>query len=65
MTTTVASMEETIAALRAAGCTAKIYVGGAVLNAEIARDIGADGYTADAPSFVTALDALREQTDVT
>lgn len=65
MTTTVASMEETIAALRAAGCTAKIYVGGAVLNAEIARDIGADGYTADAPSFVAALDALRGQTDVT
>ena len=58
MTTTVKSMEETIAALRAAGCTAPIYVGGAVLNAQIARTIGADGYTPDAPSFVAALDAL-------
>ncbi len=60
MTTTVASMRETIAALKAAGCTAKILVGGAVLNAEIARSIGADGYTADAPSFAAALDALSE-----
>ena len=59
MTTTVRSMEETIAALRQAHCEAKIYVGGAVLNTEIAHKIGADGYTADAPSFVAALDALR------
>lgn len=59
MTTTVKSMEETIAALRQANVSAKIYVGGAVLNAEIAKKIGADGYTSDAPSFVTALDALR------
>ena len=59
MTTTVASMEETIAALRRAKVSAKIYVGGAVLNAEIAHKIGADGYTSDAPSFVAALDALR------
>ena len=58
MTTTVRSMQETIAALRNAGCTAKIFVGGAVLNEQIAEEIGADGYTADAPSFVAALDAL-------
>lgn len=58
MTTTVRSMEETIAALRAAGCEAKIFVGGAVLNAQIAGQIGADGYTEDAPSFVAALDRL-------
>lgn len=58
MTTTVRSMEETIAALRAAGCEAKIFVGGAVLNAQIAEQIGADGYTEDAPSFVAALDRL-------
>ena len=59
MTTTVKSMEETVAALRAAGCTAKIFVGGAVLNAELARAIGADFYTPDAPSFAAALDRLQ------
>lgn len=58
MTTTVRSMEETIAALRRADCTAKIFVGGAVLNAQIADRIGADAYTADAPSFAAALDAM-------
>ena len=58
MTTTVRSMEETIAALRRAGCAAKIFVGGAVLNAQIAERIGADAYTADAPSFAAALDAM-------
>ena len=59
MTTTVKSLAETIAALRQAKVSAKIYVGGAVLNAETAKKIGADGYTSDAPSFVAALDALR------
>lgn len=59
MTTTVASMEETIAALRRAGCKAKIFVGGAVLNAELAAQIGADFYTADAPAFAAALDKLQ------
>lgn len=58
MTTTVRSMEETIAALRRADCMAKIFVGGAVLNAQIADRIGADAYTADAPSFAAALDAM-------
>ena len=58
MTTTVASMEETIRALREAGCTAKIFVGGAVLTAEIAREIGADCYTANALGFVKALESL-------
>lgn len=58
MTTTVKSMEETVRALRAAGCEAKIFVGGAVLNAEIARSIGADHYTANAPEFVKTLETL-------
>lgn len=58
MTTTVRSMEETVRALRAAGCGAKIFVGGAVLTAEIAREIGADFYTANALEFVRVLDAL-------
>ena len=58
MTTTVKSMEETIRALRAAGCTAKIFVGGAVLTAETAREIGADFYTANALEFVKTLEKL-------
>lgn len=58
MTTTVASMEETIKALRAAGCVSKIFVGGAVLNAEIAKSIGADYYTKDALEFVKVLESL-------
>ncbi len=58
MTTTVVSMEETIRALREAGCTAKIFVGGAVLTEEIAREIGADIYTANALEFVRALESL-------
>lgn len=59
MTTTVIGMEETIEALRAAGCTSKIFVGGAVLNAEVAKEIGADYYTKDALEFVKVLETLR------
>ncbi len=58
MTTTVRGMEETIAALRAANCTAKIFVGGAVLNAETAERIGADYYTRDALEMAKLLDKL-------
>ena len=58
MTTTVRSMEETIAALKEAGVSAKIFVGGAVLNEETARQIGADYYTANALEFVKTLERL-------
>ena len=61
MTTTVKSMEETIAALRSAGCTAKIFVGGAVLNAETASRIGADCYTRDALEMAKTLDKMFPQ----
>jgi len=52
MTTTVASMEKTIAALHrdAPGC--KIMVGGAVLTADYAQRIGADFYGRDAMASV-------------
>ena len=59
MTTTVPSMERTVKALRAAGCTTPVFVGGAVLTADIAKEIGADYYTSDALGFVKALDNLR------
>ena len=48
MTTTVPSMEATIAALRAAGLPCRIMVGGAVLTPSYAEKIGADFYAKDA-----------------
>ena len=48
MTTTLKSMEETIAALREAGLDCRVMVGGAVLTPDYARQIGADYYARDA-----------------
>lgn len=48
MTTTVASMEETIKAVREAGLDCRVMVGGAVLTEEFAMQIGADFYSKDA-----------------
>ena len=48
MTTTLKSMEATIAALHAAKLDCKIMVGGAVLTPEYAEKIGADWYAKDA-----------------
>ena len=48
MTTTLKSMEETIAALHQAGLPCKVMVGGAVLTEEYAMKIGADFYAKDA-----------------
>jgi 5-methyltetrahydrofolate--homocysteine methyltransferase len=48
MTTTVASMEETIKMIRDAGLDCKVMVGGAVLTEEFAMQIGADYYSKDA-----------------
>lgn len=52
MTTTVVSMEETIRAIHEAGCDCKIWVGGAVLTEDYARQIGADFYAKDAKQSV-------------
>lgn len=48
MTTTVASMAETITQLRNSGHDCKIMVGGAVLTEDYAEQIGADYYAKDA-----------------
>lgn len=53
MTTTVASMEETIALIREKAPFCKVIVGGAVLTPEYAEKIGADAYAKD------ALEAVR------
>ena len=57
MTTTVSSMQKTIAALRESGHSCKIFVGGAVLTESYAMEIGADYYAKDAKASV---DIARE-----
>ena len=52
MTTTLKSMEETIDLLRREGLPCKVMVGGAVLTADYARQIGADYYGKDAKEGV-------------
>ena len=52
LTTTMPSMEKTIKALRAAGVTAKIMIGGAPVTQGYADKVGADGYAPDAASAV-------------
>lgn len=61
MTTTVKGMEETIRALKNAHCPCPIFVGGAVLNAEIAKEIDADYYTKDALEFVKVLEKVKRK----
>ena len=52
MTTTLPAMAETVKALRSSGHECKIMVGGAVLTAEYAKEIGADYYAKDAKRAV-------------
>ncbi|MDD2189281.1 MAG: homocysteine S-methyltransferase family protein [Eubacteriales bacterium] len=52
MTTTVVNMEKTIKALKEAGLDCVTMVGGAVLNKEYAKKIGADFYCKDAMEAV-------------
>ena len=52
MTTTLKSMEDTIALLRHEGVPCKVVVGGAVLTPEYAKQIGADFYARDAKESV-------------
>jgi 5-methyltetrahydrofolate--homocysteine methyltransferase len=61
MTTTVLNMEKTIKAIRAAGIDCKIAVGGAVLNAEYAKQIDADFYCKDAMDGVRAANAVFKE----
>ena len=48
LTTTMPAMEKTVKALKNAGVTAKIMVGGAPVTQDYADKIGADGYAPDA-----------------
>ena len=58
LTTTMPSMEKTIKALRTAGVTAKIMIGGAPVTQGYADKVGADGYAPDAASAVDVAKSL-------
>ncbi|MBQ8344919.1 MAG: homocysteine S-methyltransferase family protein [Clostridia bacterium] len=60
MTTTVPAMEETIRLLRREAPWCKVMVGGAVLNEEYARAIGADCYAKDAMEAVRCAEELKK-----
>lgn len=59
MTTTVPAMEETIKLLKKHAPQCKTVVGGAVLNEEYARKIGADKYAKDAMETVRYAEAIN------
>ena len=52
LTTTMPGMERTVKALKDAGLSTKVIVGGAPVTQDYADKIGADGYAADAASAV-------------
>jgi len=58
LTTTMPGMEKTIQALKDAGVSAKIMIGGAPVTQGYADKIGADGYAADAASAVDMVKSL-------
>ncbi len=58
LTTTMPGMEKTIQALKEAGVSAKIMIGGAPVTQGYADKIGADGYAADAASAVDMVKSL-------
>jgi len=53
LTTTMPAMEATIVAIKEAGIAAKTIIGGAPVTEAYADQIGADGYSEDAPGAVT------------
>jgi len=58
LTTTMPSMEKTVKALKEAGISAKIMIGGAPVTQGYADKIGADGFAADAASAVDLAKSL-------
>lgn len=58
LTTTMPGMERTIKALKEAGVSAKVMIGGAPITQDYADKIGADGYAPDAASAVDMAKSL-------
>lgn len=61
MTTTVVSMKQTVELLKRELPSVKICVGGAVLTAEYAKEIGADRYCKDAMATVRYAEELEKE----
>jgi 5-methyltetrahydrofolate--homocysteine methyltransferase len=64
MTTTVGAMEETISLVRKSLPKCRVMVGGAVLNAEYAKRIGADAYAKDAMEAVRCVESFEKELSV-
>ena len=58
LTTTMPAMQKTIEALKDAGVSAKIMIGGAPVTQDYADKIGANGYASDAASAVDVAKSL-------
>jgi methanogenic corrinoid protein MtbC1 len=58
LTTTMPAMEKTIKAVREAGISSRIIIGGAPVDKSFADRIGADGYSADAVGAVKLVKQL-------
>ena len=58
LTTTMGYMKDVVDAVRESGLKVKIMVGGAPLNAEYAKSIGADGYSSNANEAVDLAKSL-------
>lgn len=52
LTTTMPAMKSTVEAIRSAGLSSKVLIGGAPITKEFADQIGADGFAPDAASAV-------------
>ncbi len=60
LTTTMPAMEQTVAAFKEQGLGIKVMIGGAPVTKAFADQIGASGYSEDAPSAVTLARRLME-----
>ena len=61
MTTTAPGMAQVIQAVQEAGLKSKVIVGGAVVTADFAKEIGADGYGKDAVEAVKVVQNWLEE----
>jgi len=63
LTTTMVVMAQVLAALKEAGLrqTVKVFIGGAAVSEEYAREIGADAYCADGFEAMRLLEGVRQK----
>jgi 5-methyltetrahydrofolate--homocysteine methyltransferase len=63
LTTTMVYMRTVVVKVKEAGLPVQICIGGAPVSADYARDIGADGYAADAASAVELFKSLLAESE--